>query len=206
MYECRPRGEILDVGCSTGWLEEATSSVPEFHVTGVESNPSSFARACELVPDADIRNASVLELPFADARFSGATMFEVLERLPRNTEIVALRELYRTLKPRAWLLVSAPYASLPAKVLDPAWYRGHRHYAHERLRGIIEESGFRVKRSFVRGRYWSIVTVALSKLFKHTLDSEFPFNGSAEAKRREEFMNPGNKAGLGNIFVLAEKV
>ena len=201
LYDRRPRGEILNVGSSHGWLEDLTRSQSAFRVTGIEYDPTSLARARELVPGAQICQGSVLDLPFENESFEGATMFEVIEHLPRGSEEAALREIFRTLKPGAWLLLSTPYVL--TTLLDPLWYFGHRHYSKESMARLVRAAGFALDYSFVRGGVWDLLTVDLFFLFKFAMDAESPFRERLERMRRREFL--GEKNGLSDLFVVARK-
>jgi SAM-dependent methyltransferase len=205
LYGKQPTGKILNVGSSHGWLEDMTSHETSFQVVGVEFDETNFERAKASVPNAEIHRGSVLDLPFPDNTFDGATMFEVIEHIPPHSEPRAMAEIYRTLKPGAWFLLSTPFETIPSKLLDPLWYFGHRHYSVPSMAALMSGAGFRVEETFVRGGVWDEITVILFFLFKFGLDSESPFYQFFEGKRREEFLGAGDKHQRSDLFVIASK-
>jgi SAM-dependent methyltransferase len=200
-----PRGKVLDVGCSTGFLEELTAADPGFRVIGLEVDPVKLAKARRFVPGAEFHEGSVLALPFAEASFDAATMFEVLEHIPPNSELQALREVCRTLKPGAAFILSTPFAHPLSCLLDPAWYVGHRHYGRMQLGGLLAEAGFEIDRCFVYGAFWDILTTDLFYVFKFAFGAEVPLHDLLEAQRRREFVGERAVEGISNIFVTAHK-
>ncbi len=51
-------------------------------------------------------------------------------------------EAYRVLKKGGVFYLSTPYDNFFAKIFDPAWYFGHRHYSLNRLKNFAELNGF----------------------------------------------------------------
>lgn len=93
--------------------------------------------------------ANALALPFKNGSFSVVVFSEVLEHLPRGTELRAFREIHRVLKPGGILVLSTPSAEgLWGKlytITDPAfWTIGHRHYTEDALRRLLDCSGFTI--------------------------------------------------------------
>jgi SAM-dependent methyltransferase len=74
--------------------------------------------------------ASVTALPFADASFDAALMFEVLEHV--TDPAAAVGELYRVLKPSGVLLLSTPW-SLEIHDAPGDYYRFTEHGLHHLL-------------------------------------------------------------------------
>src|SRR5215467_13476731 len=90
---------ILDVGCATGWFEFLCDGRLESQVSAIDVDAAMVEEAKRNAPRADYAVGSVFSLPFADATFDGAVMFEVIEHVPRREEIKALTEVRRVLKP-----------------------------------------------------------------------------------------------------------
>src|SRR5262249_12816630 len=152
-------------------------------------------------PRADYAVGSVFSLPFADATFDGAVMFEVIEHVPRREEIKALRELRRVLKPGAWLVLSTPYGHPVSMALDPGWYFGHRHYTRDRIISLMAGAGFRATDAIVRGGLWELGGNIALYAFKWLLRSEPPLKEIVERHRQHEFLS--DHTGVCNIFVQA---
>ncbi len=194
-------GRVLDVGCSDGWLERSLFGKKHRTITGIEPDRHVIDQARSLFPAGDFRVASVLSLPFEEETFDGAVMFEVIEHVPRGTELEALREIRRVLRPGAWFLLSTPFANPAAILLDPAWYFGHRHYSDKDLRSLFRSAGFCAEETFVRGAWWELFGVISLYFFKWVFKSETPFKKQIEKGRAHEFLDSND--GISNIFVLA---
>ena len=91
-----PHTRVLDAGCGEGVLVEEFAE--RLSIEGLDPNYSS----------ARVRSGSVLDLPYLDASFDRAMCLDVLEHLPYDQQPLALRELFRVLRPRGELLVSVP--------------------------------------------------------------------------------------------------
>ena len=73
---------VLDAGCGEGeTLDRLAGVLPPFPV-GIDLNQESVDFAAERLPDATIRRADLLELPFEDDSFDLVFCLEVLEHLP----------------------------------------------------------------------------------------------------------------------------
>jgi SAM-dependent methyltransferase len=190
---------ILDVGCSSGWFEQAVAELPDVSVTGLELDRKHAEIARSYAPQASIVRGSVLHLPFESETFDGAVMWEVIEHLPKASELLALREVYRVLKPGAFLLLSTPHNHPVVCALDPAWYLGHRHYSVVTLRRLLCTSGFNVDRVEVKGGMREVFGILRFYAYKWLLGAAVPPNTNADA----EFA-PGYH-GIVNAFVVARR-
>lgn len=199
----RPGERVLDVGTSFGWLEQAGPGKTGAAFVGIEPDARSLALARRNAPGADIRAGSALALPFDDASFDGATMFEVLEHVPRGSELAALREIRRVLRPDGWFVLSTPYDDPRAKLLDPAFYLGHRHYGEARLRALFAEAGFAVTRLFVRGGWWECGAMLALYACKALAAAELPAPAKRALERGREREFCGERAGFTNVFCVA---
>jgi 2-polyprenyl-3-methyl-5-hydroxy-6-metoxy-1,4-benzoquinol methylase len=73
---------VLDAGCGEGeTLDRLGAVLPPFPV-GIDLNQESVEFAAQRLPDATIRQADLLELPFEDSSFDLVLCLEVLEHLP----------------------------------------------------------------------------------------------------------------------------
>jgi SAM-dependent methyltransferase len=192
---------VLDVGCASGWFEFLCTGRLDTAISAIDLEPATIEQARRNAPHADYAAASVFSLPFADATFDGAVMFEVIEHVPRQSEIAALKEVRRVLKRGGWLILSTPFAHPVSTVLDPAWYFGHRHYSHDRIVSIMADAGFRTVTSIVRGGLWELWGNITLYAFKWLLRSEPPLKSLIERRREREFLT--ERTGICNIFVQA---
>jgi SAM-dependent methyltransferase len=198
-----PARQYLDVGCRNGWVEWHVARRLSRNITAIDINEANVSLARRNVPEAHMLVASVLTLPFADASFDAALMFDVIEHLPARSETKALREVYRVLEPGGWFILSTPYAHPVSKALDLMWYLGHRHYSERRLRELCADAGFAVEDYHVRGGLWELGTMILHHFFKHLLHAEVPFKDTLEDQRDREYLQMGQ--GIGTAFMLARK-
>lgn len=99
---------VLDAGCGEGFVaRELARSLPEVAITGCDLSPRAVRFAAARQPVATFAVASVFALPFADGAFDVVGCFEVLEHLPDDGPIRALRELARVA--RRGVILSVPH-------------------------------------------------------------------------------------------------
>jgi SAM-dependent methyltransferase len=133
---------ILDAGCGTGGT---TIELRRFgEVFGVDLAWAALepARGRGL---SGLARASIESLPFGEARFDVATSFEVVYHLGVASDLSALKEIRRVLKPGGLFLLRVPAHD---------WLRGEHdrlvHTRHRYSRGEISrklaEAGFGVER------------------------------------------------------------
>jgi len=95
---------LLDVGCGTGH-HMASLRERGFEVAGVDGSNEMLDQARANNPGADIRQADVESIPFADASFDFILCIEVLRYLPDSSQCI--REMARVLKPGGVCLATA---------------------------------------------------------------------------------------------------
>ena len=150
---------ILDVGCGFGghsvnFLQRGAAKVVGLDVT------DDAAKAFEQINDdrASFVKGSVLELPFDDNTFDTVVSFEVIEHVPRNTEVQMVKEIKRVLKPGGKYYLSTPYNSFICKTLDPAWWLiGHRHYSKQRIQKIFDKAEMKIEKIYTKGGKFTII-------------------------------------------------
>ena len=136
------RPDILDCGCGTGRTMRQLGG--RGRVTGIDITRTGlgFARASG---ERRLAEASVTQLPFADATFDLVTSIDVLYSLDPPAQARALQEMRRVLRPGGALVANT--AALP-------WLRGqhslfalerHRHTRPELARALTA-AGFHVER------------------------------------------------------------
>jgi SAM-dependent methyltransferase len=94
----------LDVGCGTGHhLRDLAAR--GFDVAGIDGSPDMLEQASQANPTAELHQADVEALPFADSSFDLAVCIEVLRYLPDPEGCIA--EMARVLRPGGMCLATA---------------------------------------------------------------------------------------------------
>lgn len=155
-----PKGlDILDVGASTGWYERYAIDHGARSVTAVDPDTQGLETGRTVAPEAKFVTGSATALPFKDNSFDAVAFFDVIEHLPKRTEPQALKEIYRVLRPGGFLSLSTPNRHLAARLADPAWYFGHRHYSTAQLTRLLTAAGFSDIRCTARGGWGDLVRI-----------------------------------------------
>ncbi len=188
--------EILDVGCGYGWFESYALSKGVKRICGIEIAESDFAKAVEGIKDkrAEFKIGSAIKIPYKDKQFDTVVCWEVIEHIPKGTEIDMFREVGRVLKDGGTFYLSTPYNSFLSKYLDPAWWiLGHRHYSEAKLRQT-GNSGLKAERVMKKGKIWSLFLLLNFYASKWVLrrtalfDEHFISKEKAEYKKKKGFM------------------
>jgi SAM-dependent methyltransferase len=155
---------LLDVGCSSGWLAPLVLRKGVRQYVGVDRWIVG-----DVPGDARIRlvEGSAFDLPFEDESFDAVCLFDVIEHLPRGSELRSLKEARRVLCSGGTLYLSTPHASLVHTLLDPAWYFGHRHYRRATIEQLLSDSKFSINRMFVAGGVIECLDHIWLLAFKH---------------------------------------
>jgi ubiquinone/menaquinone biosynthesis C-methylase UbiE len=104
-------GEVLDIGCGTGWLLEALAreGVEPARLHGVEALAARAEAAALRVPGAQVRTGDARELPYESDRFELVTLVTVLSSMEGAEAVAAaLREARRVAAPTGVVLVYEP--------------------------------------------------------------------------------------------------
>lgn len=138
---------ILDAGCGTGgmlsWLARYSGNGS---VSGIDVSPIAL-EFCRKANDNELYEASVTSLPFEDCSFDVVTSFDVLVQLPaENDDILALKEMYRVLKPGGIAFVRVAAYKWMRSGHDIALESSSR-YTRKSLTKKAEEAGFQIIRS-----------------------------------------------------------
>jgi ubiquinone/menaquinone biosynthesis C-methylase UbiE len=104
-------GEVLDVGCGTGWLLEALAQrgVAPSRLYGVDAIAARAAAAARRAPGAPVETADARELPYESDRFALVTLVTVLSSMADEAAVAAaLREARRVASPTGLVLCYEP--------------------------------------------------------------------------------------------------
>jgi ubiquinone/menaquinone biosynthesis C-methylase UbiE len=138
---------VLDAGCGTGWnLRWLRRYSGDGRGVGIDVEPVAVELARERHGD-DVLEASVLDLPFADASFDLVTSFDVLPQVPgEGGDETALREMRRVLRPGGVLFVRAAAYEWLRSGHDEA-LATHRRYRLGTLAQYVARAGLEVERA-----------------------------------------------------------
>ncbi|MBI5558038.1 MAG: methyltransferase domain-containing protein [Deltaproteobacteria bacterium] len=165
-----PGGEVLDVGCSSGYLAHILRD--EFHcrVTGLEIDGEAAVKAesfCEKVIVADVEKVDIAA--FGDRRFDAIILADVLEHLRNPGDV--LRKIAPLLKKDGFIVVSIPNFGYKGVLLGLAAGALQRT-SH----GILDDTHvqfFTLPGIFQLLSACNLVPVALDRTIKGVADSEF---------------------------------
>ena len=133
---------LLDCGCGTGHNLRLLRA--RGHAFGIDLTFSGLQYAAAK-GDRQIAQASAAHLPFGSAIFDLVTSFDVIYSLPDDVEREAVAEMFRVLKPGAYLLVNVaamPFLRGSHSVLSSEI----RRYTRRGLRKLLEHAGFSIRR------------------------------------------------------------
>lgn len=197
---------VLDVGCGFGWFELYVLARGVRRVVGVEPDDRELETARRHIRDerAEFTAGGATSLPFPDESFDTVVCWEVLEHLRRGSEPDAFAEFRRVLRPGGVLYLSTPYASLRARILDPAWWLlGHRHYRLGELDRLARGAGLEPELLEARGGTWQILAI-LDLYVAKWLFRRPPFFEGAIARRWDEELQ--RSGGYANCFLKARRL
>ncbi len=192
--------KIVDVGSTFGWLaREIEKDNPKTYV-GVEPNAEAVTFSKKNAKYATFFEGDAAHLPIKDASADLAVFFDVIEHVPENTEIECLKEINRVLVPKGTLLLSTPFDHPITKLLDPAYYFGHRHYTKEGLTALLKSAGFALDTFEVRGEIVSLLYMILFYISKWVFNKDL--NGSFIQKLDDQSYS---KNGIATVYLKATK-
>jgi SAM-dependent methyltransferase len=139
---------LLEIGCGTGYvLAGMQRRFPGLALSGGELFAAGLDTAAERVPAATLYQLDARRIPF-EGEFDVIGAFDVLEHVDEDE--VALREMFRALKPSGGVLLTVPQHPWLWSDVDD-FSRHRRRYRASELRAKLERAGFVVERltSFV---------------------------------------------------------
>jgi len=195
---------VLDVGCWIGWYEKIMVEKGCKFIVGIDLDRSALRKTKKgfLVDRCEFVCASAHKLPFKPGGFDAVSMFDVLEHLPAGSDFGVLSEANRVLNTNGLLLVSVPNNHFLIKLLDPAYFSiGHRHYALDGIKGLMEKTSFNICEVKYGGGIVEAISMIFLYIFKHLFGIEVPFKSFAEYLRRKEYQGKG----FATLFLKAER-
>lgn len=197
---------ILDIGCSFGWFEKFAVKMDFKEIIAIDSDEEVLNQAKYQVHEKNVAfvNGSASDLSgFEDDYFDCITMFDVIEHVPKNTEIMIFNEIKRVLKKDGLLFISTPNKNFWSNLLDPAWYFGHRHYSKDKILELLDRSGFQAIETSIRGGFYELFSMILLYIFKWGFRREMPLKRWWDKKRDTEYLT--EKKGFVTLFLKSKK-
>jgi SAM-dependent methyltransferase len=194
---------LVDVGCSFGWFCQIALDHGAKTVYGVEPDDTKRSLAIKAVKNAHFVKGDAGHIPTPrNIKFDIATLYDVIEHVPVDSEIKVFKEISRVLKPKGYLLISTPLSHPFSKITDPAWYFGHRHYSETKLTQMLKEAGFKVNNVETRGGMWEIIGMWVLYISKWIFRIPMPAEEWFDIRRRKEF----KQKGFTHIMLIAQKI
>jgi ubiquinone/menaquinone biosynthesis C-methylase UbiE len=155
----RVKGNILDVGCGTGYGTKMLLDASHNSVYGIDVSRNAICYAETNYPGPKYICSSAETLPFEDECFDAITAFEVIEHVPDPYK--TLSELQRVLKKGGDLFISTPNPRhllnvgrhfvlgrpYPEKIIMSNIYHLKEFYYEEFVK-LLRTKGFRVKAKY----------------------------------------------------------
>lgn len=99
--------------------------------------------------------------------FDKVIFLEVIEHLPRGTELKALKEIYRLLKKDGILVLPTPNSHWYSNLTDFARViADHRHYKIETIENLCKQAGFKIKKKTIVGGFCSTTWISLRMILR----------------------------------------
>ena len=145
-----PHGEalpVLDIGCGTG----GTLAGAPCRAVGVDRSMEAL-RLCSVRNQRWNAQSDAAALPFADGRFSGALLLDVLYHRAVGDPVAVLREARRVIIPGGHILVNVPAYEWLRSSHDDAIHTGRR-FSRPQLKRFFDAADFEA----VRISYWNSI-------------------------------------------------
>ena len=194
---------ILDIGCGYGWFELLAEQSGAKAVTGLEVSVKDLETAQRNIHSERIefKVGSALQLPFDDNAFETVVSWEVLEHIPRDSEVDMLKEIRRVLKNDGVLYLSTPFHHPISNLADPAWllqFGRHRHYKRSQIERFALASGLHLKHSIVQGGLTTLAATLNMYISKWMLHRRPLFHEHVERRVEKDLASSSDK--LSSIY------
>lgn len=186
---------VLDAGCWTGPIEkEIASRGIDVELVGIDENQKALMVAAK-----NFSNFKFIQLELTDppghfidnyaGYFDTIIFLDVIEHLPKGSELRALNFFYNILK-RDGVIIISTMADNIFNFIDPGWFLGHRHYKLAKLANMLEAGGFQIKETLPIGNaYWDI-DLLLFYICKHILRKGYKTSEGMHKRIMRGFDNP----------------
>lgn len=193
---------ILDIGCANGLMAYLLLPQKPKKYFGADPSEKAIEFAKKHVSGAKFYVAPASKIPLKNNIADVALMFDVIEHVPKNTEIEALGEINRILKKGGKIVLSTPHNHFITNLLDPAWYFGHRHYTSNQVKEYLKMAGFKNITVEVRGGLWFSIYLILLYISKWLFGQPEYKNNFIQSRDDKQF----SSRGIHTIYATAQKI
>lgn len=156
MLELQPKEVLVDIGCGTGSLLRLISqNYPENKATGIDPDEKALKIASKKLEQTNIKLilSGAEKLPFKDKSIDAAASTLAFHHMPFEVKELAMREVYRVLKPNGRFLI-ADFGKPPKwlrtlflleKVLRIPEYETVRDNFSGKIPKLLKQVGFEYK-------------------------------------------------------------
>ncbi len=199
---------ILDVGCGFGWFEYhlLKNKYKPKKVVGIDITSKDVLTAKDFIKHENFyfKEASIFDLALKD-KFDTVVSFEVIEHIPKNTEIEMFEKVNKLLRNKGVFYLSTPYNNFFSKLFDPAYFLiGHRHYSLDQLKNFAKKTGFKVEKFAIKGGFFDLISNLNMYIAKWIFRREKFFKSFFHKKQNYEFLE--KEKGINTIFVKFRKI
>lgn len=155
-------GKVLDAGCGQGFILSGLDT-KACEAYGFDMNADDLNIAKTSVKNGEFCLASIDNVPFLDNTFDYIICTEVLEHITAELSNVALRELYRVLKPGGTAIFTVPNGKGPSGRYSTQHIR---FFTFSSISNTIETAGFEIKSAQKFGLYIPFLGLFLESLLR----------------------------------------
>jgi len=135
---------IMDIGCSSGFLlADLKAAFPQAHVVGADVVLGPLLNLAKASPETPLLHFDLTRCPLPDKSVNVAVLLNVLEHI--EDDALAVRQLYRVLKPGGIAVVEVPAGPELFDIYDEL-LRHYRRYKLPALRQLFLDSNFKILR------------------------------------------------------------
>lgn len=133
---------ILEVGCSSGFmLQRMHQTFPDATIMGSDIVSAPLQKLAKTLPSTPLFRFDLTHCPLPDASVDAVVLLNVLEHIERDD--LALKQIYRILKPGGVLVVEVPAGPHLYDIYDKVLMH-YRRYTLSHLRELALKEGFKI--------------------------------------------------------------
>ena len=126
---------ILDIGCGLGDFTNMVYSINKNNsLFGLDISQNAVTRAQNKYREIEFRCGALPEVDYANKMFNGIVAMECINYLNDHQRKIAVKNIFKRLKPQGWFLFSSPVDD------------GTRYFSDYQAKKIVEEAGFQIDR------------------------------------------------------------